>query len=147
MDVNNRLNGVSYGFLIAGYRFIIDQFFSKRSRGDVRTKWQIKEKIVEGYGHVFAPFEIKSALKMNGFTLKKLSMLIIKMEEFLIIHLRDNYLLSLKKIDVKREYMLFSKFKLVKFLVYPTKCNYLKLTNFIIDTIFFKEKFYKYIHL
>ena len=71
LDVNNRLNGVSYGFLIAGYRFIIDKFFFKRSRGDVRTKWQIKENIIEGYGHVFSPFEIKSALKMNGFTLIK----------------------------------------------------------------------------
>lgn len=71
LDVNNRLNGVSYGFLIAGYRFIIDKFFFKRSRGDVRTKWQIKENIIEGYGHVFSPFEIKSALKMNGFNLIK----------------------------------------------------------------------------
>ncbi len=71
LDVNNRLNASSYGHLTAIYRFFVDLLFFKRTRGDVKTKWKIKGKIIKGYGHIFSPSEIKKALKISGFALIK----------------------------------------------------------------------------
>ena len=70
IDVNNRVNANSYGTLVAIYRLIIDAFYFRRKRGDVRTKWNINGEEVIGYGHIFSPYEIKSLLKSFGFKIE-----------------------------------------------------------------------------
>lgn len=70
-DVNNRLNGSSYGMPVAIYRLFIDSLFFKRSRGDTNTKWDINGREIRAYGHVFSPFEVFNLLKKHQFKIIK----------------------------------------------------------------------------
>ena len=70
-DVNNRLNGSAYGMPTAFYRFFIDFFFFKRSRGDTYTKWHLNGKEIRAYGHIFSPFEVFKFLKLHKFRIIK----------------------------------------------------------------------------
>jgi SAM-dependent methyltransferase len=66
VDVNNRYNARSYGFLKSGVRFLYDLIFPSEANGDVSFNWHVNERSIQASGHVFRPGEVETLLKEAG---------------------------------------------------------------------------------
>jgi len=70
MDVTHRYNMRSYGLVPTAVRFLYDAFARSEKNGDVMACWNIGERQIRTYGHVFTNREIMhlaitSALKLE----------------------------------------------------------------------------------
>lgn len=71
LDVNNRHNASSYGWLKVFGRILIDAILPDEKRGDASFNWEIGGKTFSGMGHLFTPFEIENIIKESGLTIEK----------------------------------------------------------------------------
>lgn len=67
LDINNRHNSTSYGFLNVIKRRFIDFFDFKESRGDAVYDWKIQDKTFKSSGHLFTPQEIEDLIEKSNF--------------------------------------------------------------------------------
>lgn len=71
LDVNNRHNSSSYGFVNVLKRRVVDFFNFDEKRGDAAYDWKIKDQTFKSSGHLFTPNEIESLLKEANFKIVK----------------------------------------------------------------------------
>jgi len=70
LDVNNRHNASSYGWIKVIGRILIDTILPDEKRGDATYNLQINKKTFQGKGHLFTPSEIISLIKEAGLKIK-----------------------------------------------------------------------------
>ena len=68
VDVNNRHNAKSYGYLKVFIRVIMDAIYFDERRGNTNYSISIGKKKVNASGHLFTKSEFLKNLKMAGFT-------------------------------------------------------------------------------
>jgi SAM-dependent methyltransferase len=61
-DVNNRHNAAEYGHFRVFLRTIIDAINFDEKRGNATFKWMAGDKVIQGKGHLFTPYEIESII-------------------------------------------------------------------------------------
>ncbi len=79
MDVTHRYNVHSYGFVPTALRFLYDYFAPSDKNGDVMAYWNIGERRIGTYGHVFTHREIMHLAVASG----------LKPEERVVIDYED----------------------------------------------------------
>lgn len=62
LDVNNRHNSTSYGFINVLKRRVLDFIHFDETRGDATYDWKIKDQSFKSSGHLFTPKEIESLI-------------------------------------------------------------------------------------
>jgi len=71
LDVNNRYNASSYGWVNILSKIIIDTILPDEKRGDVSYSWLIDDKKIPGMGHLFTPSELTGLIKESGLKVTK----------------------------------------------------------------------------
>jgi len=71
LDVNNRHNVTSYGWVRCSYRRIIDFIWPNEQRGDAIFNWTIGNRVIESKGHLFTPQEINSIISICNLKIVK----------------------------------------------------------------------------
>jgi|SRR5689334_19690585 len=71
IDVNNRYNAPSYGWLRSFSRLTYDLLNPADENGDVQFIWRIAEQAIPGRGHVFTPREIKRLINDAGLRIQR----------------------------------------------------------------------------
>ena len=66
IDVNNRYNANSYGFIHTIRRFLYDSIFPSEKNGDVSFEWEVNGSKIPAMGHFFTPFEIANIIRQAG---------------------------------------------------------------------------------
>jgi ubiquinone/menaquinone biosynthesis C-methylase UbiE len=66
IDVNNRHNAVSYGWLRVMGRIIADAIHHDEIKGDASFNWEINGKIFPAMGHLFTPHEMHKIIEESG---------------------------------------------------------------------------------
>lgn len=65
LDVNNRHNASSYGWIKIFFRILVDFLSPDEKRGDVEINWKIKNQTITAMGHLFTPNEIEEIILKN----------------------------------------------------------------------------------
>ena len=63
VDVNNRYNALSYGWLKTLGRLVRDAVDPADDSGDVEFVWRLQDQSIPGKGHVFTPAEMRRLLR------------------------------------------------------------------------------------
>jgi len=71
LDLNNRHNAASYGYLEVFKRYWIDLLNFDTSRGDANYNWKIGDQEYRGYGHLFMPAEAEGLFSRAGLKVNK----------------------------------------------------------------------------
>jgi 2-polyprenyl-3-methyl-5-hydroxy-6-metoxy-1,4-benzoquinol methylase len=71
MDVNNRHNAKAYGIAKVVSRVLIDRIAFKEHRGDASYCLNVGQKNINGYGHLFTPFEIERLVRASKLRIAK----------------------------------------------------------------------------
>jgi 2-polyprenyl-3-methyl-5-hydroxy-6-metoxy-1,4-benzoquinol methylase len=71
MDVNNRYNAPSYGWLRSFGRLAYDLLNPADENGDVEFVWRIAEQAISGRGHVFTPREMQQLIADAGLCIQR----------------------------------------------------------------------------
>jgi 2-polyprenyl-3-methyl-5-hydroxy-6-metoxy-1,4-benzoquinol methylase len=71
IDVNNRYNAPSYGWLRSFGRIAHDFLSPADANGDVQFVWHIAEQAIPGRGHVFTPREIERLIAGAGLRIER----------------------------------------------------------------------------
>jgi SAM-dependent methyltransferase len=71
LDINNRHNSTSYGFINVLKRRLLDFFYFDEKRGDAVYDWKILDKTFKSSGHLFTPSEIETLLNKSNFKIVK----------------------------------------------------------------------------
>jgi len=71
LDVNNRYNARTYGWLPALGRVFYDLLSPSDTNGDVSFTWRIGERHIHSYGHVFRPVEVSRLIEDAGLAINQ----------------------------------------------------------------------------
>jgi len=66
IDVNNRYNANSYGFIQTIRRFLYDSIFPSEKNGDVSFEWEVNGSKIPAMGHFFTPNETRKIIHNSG---------------------------------------------------------------------------------
>ena len=70
IDVNNRKNAASYGWIKTFGRIFDDFIKPAETNGDVSYSWQVGERIIQSRGHVFTSREMERLISTAGLQTK-----------------------------------------------------------------------------
>lgn len=71
LDVNNRHNAASYGWLKVFSRILVDAVCFDEKRGNATFDWRIGDRTYRGSGHLFTPREIESTFAESGLRIRE----------------------------------------------------------------------------
>jgi|SoiMethySBSTD1v2_1073268.scaffolds.fasta_scaffold554159_2 2-polyprenyl-3-methyl-5-hydroxy-6-metoxy-1,4-benzoquinol methylase len=71
VDVNNRYNAVTYGFLPTLGRMLRDVLVPSETNGDAQVTWRFGQKPIQSQSHFFTPREIRKLLDDAGLVVKQ----------------------------------------------------------------------------
>lgn len=71
LDVNNRHNASSYGWIKVIFRILIDFILPDDRRGDVNIAWQLEDRVLTSKGHLFTPREVENIILQSGLKIIK----------------------------------------------------------------------------
>lgn len=66
LDVNNRYNAATYGWLTTAGRLIYDRLRPSDANGDVTFNWNVGGEMIRSHGHVFRPGEVEDLIQATG---------------------------------------------------------------------------------
>lgn len=71
VDVNNRYNAASYGWIPTLKRMFWDIIRPAETNGDIRFEWEVEGKRIPATGHFFTPAEMRMLLRSAGLEVRR----------------------------------------------------------------------------